>query len=175
VAAACADQFVGVRLEHLDHVHCAAAKRLEVARHRPHAFPRDRRRVEAGALQIILERHPRRRHVAGRRDAQADEIAPAELGLAYASDEQEWVARHHLPEADQRAARIGVVMHHHAHRPAPRNVYRAVEQRGGGARGARRDHVADVESLAFPVAAREREIERHVRHRAHVLAQRDAH
>jgi len=170
VAGAFTDQLIGVWLEDLHHVHRSAAIGLEVARHRPHAAPGDRRGVEAGPLQVVLEGHPRRRHVAGRRDAQADEIAPAERAVALAPDQQKRIAPHHLPEADQRAARVGVVMHHHAHRPAPGHVHLAVEERGRGARRARRDDVVDVEPLAFPVATRQREIERHVRRRAHVLA-----
>ena len=110
MAAALAHQAIGVWLENLHHVHRSAAVGFQVARHGPHAAAGDRRRVEARALQVVLEGHPRRRHVAGRRDAQADEIAPAERAVALAPDQQKRVAPHHLPEADQRAARVGVVM-----------------------------------------------------------------
>ena len=119
MTVAFAYQAVGMRFEHLDHVDRAAQIRGEVYRHRPHAAPGKRRRVESGALQVILKRHPRCRHIARRRHPEAGEVTETEARLAPAADQQEGVACHHLREAHQRAARVGVVMHHHAHRPAP--------------------------------------------------------
>ncbi|OFZ88138.1 MAG: hypothetical protein A2W21_13705 [Betaproteobacteria bacterium RBG_16_66_20] len=173
VAAAFAYQAVGVRFEDLHHIHGTAQERLQVARHRADAAPGDGRGVEARALQIVLERHPRRRHVARRRNAQADEIAETESPLAPAADEQERIARDHLPEADQRAIRIGVMVHHHPHRPAPGDIHAAIEKFRRRLRRARRDHVADVQSFAAPEIAGERKIKRDVGNGAHVLAQRE--
>ncbi len=163
-------QLVAVWFEHLHHVDLAARERRDLLRHRPIGGAIERSRVDAGALQIVLERHPRGGHVGGHGDTRSAQIAPVERDVGGASDEQERIARHDLADAQECAGGIGVVVHHHAHRPAPGEIHLALAHPLRGERPLRGEHVFDRQPFAREEAAGQAQIERCVHHRSYALA-----
>ena len=91
------------------------------------------------------------------------------------ADQKERIARRDLAEANQRRSGIIVARLHHAHRPAPRDVDRAIEQTRR--RGSRRRRVEqfDLDALAGIEAERMRGVEWGVEHRAKILGELDVH
>ena len=79
----------------------------------------ERRRSHARAAQILLQAHPRRRHLADRADAQAQQVAQRKSRARRAAEQEKRIARDHFGEVHQVAVRrLGVGLHH-AHRAAP--------------------------------------------------------
>ncbi len=145
-----------VRLEDLRHIRLAAREALEVLGHRRVRNPVDLRRIETGPAQVVLQAHPRGWHLARSGNAQALEVDHLEPALEAAPDQDEGVARHDLPETDQWAIRVAVVMQHYPHRPAPRDVGAAIQQPLRGLDGFGRQPHLDVQPLGRPITPLDR-------------------
>ena len=146
VAYTCLQRHRGIRLEHLRHVEFAAAQRLQIVRHRRSAtrlrLPdrhlagagRAADRARASATSDTLPSFSRARSAnrnSKGRPCRRDRTDRARTSQKQTSGEGIFVARLH-----------------HAHRPAPRDIDRAIEQARGGGGRRRRVEQLNLDTLA---------------------------
>ena len=136
MAFAGSDQPLGVRLEDMDGVERALAQRRFVLVHGAVGDAIERIRIDAGTAEVVGQTDPWRRHFGYRCEAQAPEVAEAEVRSRLAADDEERIARHHVAKADEVRARFAVAGHHHPQRAAPHHVDLAGAQRLGRLRRA---------------------------------------
>ena len=164
-------QLVRVGFKQLHHIHVAAQIGVQVARHRTHTVCGNVCGGQPGTLQVVLKGHPGGGHVTGRCHAQALQISPLETPLAAATHQHKRVFGHHLGKAHQGTARVGIVVHHDPHRPAPGHIGTAVEQLQRGVGGGWRNHMVHIQAFALPIPACQCQVKGHVGHGPHVFAQ----
>ena len=171
------DQALGMRLEQLHDVDLAPFQRLGVLGHGGVRRARQRGGVDAGPVEIVMQRQPRRRHVGGHADARADKVLEAELRVGLAADQDERVARHHLRETDQRArlpARLGGVMvQGDPHRPAEGDIRAPLDQALGRLRRRGREPEVHLQPLGLEQPGELRQVERRIAARAQVFVEDD--
>lgn len=160
----------GVRLENLHHADLACRETPKILGHWRIRGAIDSGRVDAGTGEVGLKAHRGRGHRARDGDAEPGEVLHPETPPPAAAQQDERVACHHLAEADERTVGVTVVMQHHPHRSARRDLGAAGQQPFG--RLGRGAHL-HRESLARPVAARDGEVEGRLGNGPEVLVEDD--
>jgi hypothetical protein len=141
----------------------------------PHGCTQRDGAAEALLAQVVLQAHPRRRHLGHGGPSHARQIRQPETGLFGSADQKERVAGDDLAKAAQRGVRLAVARLHHPHRAAPGQIDGPVEQRGYRVAGNRGVDKFYVDPFAAIEPERLDGIERRVKYGTEILRKPDLH
>ena len=125
--------------------------------------------------QVLLQAHPGRGHFRHGGKSQRRQVRELERGAMSPADQIERIACDHFAKAGERGGSLLVARLHDAHRPAPGDVDRAVEQAGHAIAGNRRIDQFDIDAFAVVISKRLGGVERRIEYGAKVFRELDRH
>ena len=98
-------------LEELNHIHRTGAERIGIDGHGPVRDAVDGRRIDASVAQVLLQTHPRRRHLAHRGETNLRKTGKLEVWARRPPDQKERIAGDHLAKTDKAGVRMLIPVH----------------------------------------------------------------